>query len=206
MTDPQSIDKGNRFERFLGRYQEGKVPWDDPVPPPEIIALASELSPGRGLDLGCGYGRSAIYLAELGWSMDGVDFVPQAVETARHRASAAGVAGRARFYQGSVTDLAFLNPPYDLAIDVGCMHSLTGNALLAYRDGLVRLLRPDGQYTLFAHLRADDDPDEDARGIPERILMQLMEGYFRLDKVEHGVTQVADGPVWTSGWFWFSRQ
>ena len=41
--------------------------------------------------------------------------------------------------------------PYDLAVDIGCMHSFTEEMLAAYRAELVRLLRPGGQYVLFAH-------------------------------------------------------
>jgi len=206
MTNSQPVAGTDRYERFLERYEEGKIPWDDPVPPPEIITLAAELSPGRGLDLGCGYGRTAIYLAERGWSVDGVDFIRQAVETARRRAAAAGMTERTRFYQASVAALDFLEPSYDLAIDVGCMHSLSGDALLAYRDGLSRLIRQGGRYTLFAHLRGSDDPDEDGRGIPEQTILGLIDGSFQLDKIEHGVTKVGDGPTWTSAWFWFCRR
>ena len=39
-----------------------------------MIAAASSLPPGRALDLGCGYGRTAILLAQHGWRVDGVDF------------------------------------------------------------------------------------------------------------------------------------
>ena len=89
-------DEPSAYDRFRERYEEGRVPWDDPLPPPEIMALAAELSPGRGLDLGCGFGRATIYLAYRGWRMDGVDFIPQAIAIAQQRAETAGVAGRAR--------------------------------------------------------------------------------------------------------------
>jgi len=49
------------------------------------------LPPGRALDLGCGAGRSAIWLAERGWEVTGVDFSRVALERARRLARARGV-------------------------------------------------------------------------------------------------------------------
>lgn len=199
-------DLSSAYDRFAERYEAGRVPWDDPLPPPEIMALADGLAPGRGLDLGCGYGRAAIYLAQRGWTMDGVDFVPQAIDEARQRARAAGVAERARFHVASAAALSFLAPPYDLAIDIGCMHSFTGELLDGYRGELLRLLPPGGRYVLFAHLRGDGEEGADGpRGIPEVTLMSLLERDFVLERVARGTTQVEDKPPWNSGWFWFRR-
>lgn len=196
------------YNRFLSRYEEGSVPWDDPMPPPEIEALAATLQPGRALDLGCGFGRVAIYLARSGWSVDGVDFIAQAIEVARERASAAGVSAQACFHVGSAAALDFLDPPYDLAVDIGCMHSFTDELLRGYRHELTRLLRPGGLYVLFAHLRDESNPiqDDSPRGILEEVIMNTISGDFDLERVEYGVTQVKDRPLWNSGWFWFRRR
>lgn len=83
--------------RFTERYTNGQVPWDDSLPPPEVQALVATLPPGRALDLGCGYGRTAIYLAQHGWQVDAIDFVPQAIAEAEKRAMAAGVAPKFSF-------------------------------------------------------------------------------------------------------------
>ncbi len=201
MTDPTPYD------RFRERYEGERVPWDDPLPPPEIVALAETLPPGRALDLGCGYGRAAIYLARRGWSVDAIDFIPKAIDIARQRAADAGVADRMHCHVASAADLPFLEPPYDLAVDIGCMHSFSEEMLIAYREELKRLLRPDGQYVLFAHLRDEPNEDEDGpRGIPEATLRQLLEPLFYLGRVEYGTTQVEDRPPWNSGWFWFRRR
>ncbi|MCL4804945.1 MAG: methyltransferase domain-containing protein [Anaerolineae bacterium] len=196
------------YNRILSRYEEGSVPWDNPMPPPEIEALAETLQPGRALDLGCGFGRTAIFLAHRGWSVDGVDFIPQAIEVARERAAEAGVSSRTHFHVGSAAALDFLTPPYDLAVDIGCMHSFTDELLRGYRHELSRLLRPGSLYVLFAHLRDDSAPVEDdsPRGIPEETIMGTLSDDFELERVEHGVTQVKDRPLWNSGWFWFRRR
>jgi SAM-dependent methyltransferase len=51
-----------------------------------LVAEVSALPPGRGLDLACGEGQNAIWLAERGWRMTGVDYSPVAIEKARGRA------------------------------------------------------------------------------------------------------------------------
>lgn len=189
--------------RFTERYTSGQIPWDEALPPPEVQEMVATLPPGRALDLGCGYGRTSIYLAQHGWQVDGVDFVPQAIEGAQERAEAANVAAKAHFHVGSVADLAFLPGPYDLAIDVGCMHSLGEPALEAYRDGLQRLLRPGAFYLLFAHLRDEVSDEEPYRWVNEAFVRGLLAD-FTLEKSELGVTVVNENS-WRSGWFWYKR-
>src|SRR6266480_276486 len=75
-------------------YRLGFTPWDSGIPPPELIAViegARRLPPGRALDLGCGTGTTAVYMASHGWQMTGVDFVPKAIRVARAKASVAGL-------------------------------------------------------------------------------------------------------------------
>jgi SAM-dependent methyltransferase len=56
---------------------------DDPV---GVLAdEVANLPPGRALDLGCGAGRSAVWLADRGWQVTGVDFSEVALELARRQ-------------------------------------------------------------------------------------------------------------------------
>ncbi len=191
------------FAEMQQRYREGNLPWDQSLPPPEVVDLAAAQAPGRALDLGCGAGRACIYLARHGWDCDGVDFVPDAIALAQARAGAAGVAGRARFRGASVTRLDELRLPYDLALDVGCMHNLRGEDLQAYATGLTRLVRSGGQYVLFAHLV--EEADEAARyGIAESTIRATFDATFTVERVEHGSTTVGEMPR-ASAWFWMRR-
>ncbi len=189
--------------RFTERYANGQVPWDDALPPPEVQDLVATLPAGRALDLGCGYGRTAIYLAQNGWQVDGIDFVPQAIEEAKRRAAAAGALAQIQFHVGSVADMHFANGPYDLAIDVGCMHSLSAPLQQAYRDELLRLLRPGAAYLLFARLHSPDDDPDGPRGVGEAALRALFTP-FKLQKSELGLTE-GDDYSWRSGWFLYLR-
>ena len=75
------------------RYRLGMRPAEDleAAPTPLLIETANRLRPGRALDLACGTGRNALWLAEHGWSVTAVDGSPAAIEILRHRASACAV-------------------------------------------------------------------------------------------------------------------
>lgn len=186
-------------------YESGSIPWDQIDPPPEVIDIATYLPIGRALDLGCGYGRASIYLARLGWQVDGVDFVAQAVEGARIRADQAGVSERVCFHQSPVTQLDFLHELYDFALDVGCAHGLTQEELMAYHQELLRLLKPGAIFLLFAHLNEEPNESEKQNWIDENTLQMIFSEGFHLEKAEHGQTQVNDQVPWRSAWFWFRK-
>lgn len=192
------------YEQLKERYMSGEVPWDDPLPPPEVQATVASMPPGRALDLGTGYGRAAIYLANLGWDVEAVDYIDLAVKGARERARAAAQPD-IRFHHSDISAMPFLEGPFDFVLDVGCLHGLD----LAGQAGAVaeirRLLRAGGRYLLFAHLR-DPEGDEPDRWLDERAFLRLMADGFVLERSEHGVTQVGDNPPWRSAWYWFSRQ
>jgi SAM-dependent methyltransferase len=195
----------NHYERLRERYEAGDVPWDEALPPPEVGAVAASLPLGRALDLGCGYGRAAIYLAGLGWQVDGVDFVEQAVDVARRRAREAGVA--VRFFLAPVTELPFLSGPYDLVLDVGCLHALADEEMAAYAAELRRLLAPGGRYLLFARLRtSDEEHEEGPRGLVEATLYATLGPELRLERVAYGATVVEQKVPWPSAWFHFRKE
>lgn len=56
---------------------------DDPVD--VLVAEVGDLAPGRALDIGCGAGRAAVWLAERGWRVTGVDYSEVALGLARER-------------------------------------------------------------------------------------------------------------------------
>lgn len=56
-----------------------------------LVAEAERLAPGRALDVACGEGRNAVWLAERGWQVTGVDFSEVGLEKARNLAASRGV-------------------------------------------------------------------------------------------------------------------
>jgi thioredoxin reductase/2-polyprenyl-3-methyl-5-hydroxy-6-metoxy-1,4-benzoquinol methylase len=77
------------------RYRAKPAIWSG-RPNPQLVAEVAGLTPGRALDVGCGEGADAIWLAERGWRVDAVDIATTALERAAANAAAAGTGIAAR--------------------------------------------------------------------------------------------------------------
>jgi SAM-dependent methyltransferase len=117
------------------------------VTPPELERFVGSHPPGRALDLGCGTGTNVVYLARHGWEAVGVDFAGRAVAKARRRARDAGVTST--FLVGDVTRIA-LSGSFDLALDIGCLHSIAASGRAGYAAALARVVPSGGTYLLYA--------------------------------------------------------
>ena len=109
----------------------------------------------RALDLGCGTGTDTLYLATHGWDVTAVDMVPQALATARQKATAAGVSPR--FLKGDVTRLHDLGvgDGYTLVLDFGCFHTLPRTSAAATSP---KCPTPPRQAPLFCSTGSGDLP------------------------------------------------
>ncbi len=107
----------------------------------ELVAGPARLKPGRALDLGCGAGRNAIYLARHGWEVTGIDMIGHAITAARAKADAGA---SARFVQGDVTRLDQLDvgDGYSLLLDSGCYYGLPADQRDAFAAGVTKVAEP----------------------------------------------------------------
>ncbi len=104
-------------------YLEGCLPWDTDAPEPNLVQFVTErlgTHRGRALDVGCGTGTHALWLATQGFDVLGIDVAPRAIERARAKAEAAQASG-IRF---EVLDFLAAAPagPFDLVFDRGVFH------------------------------------------------------------------------------------
>lgn len=85
-----SVPFGASLESMIGhtsadwdaRYSETPAPWGG-TPAAAIVERLSTMEPGTALDLGCGDGRHARLLAQMGWDVVGVDLSPEAIRIAK---------------------------------------------------------------------------------------------------------------------------
>lgn len=99
---------------------------------------------GRALDLGCGNGRNAAFLARRGWRVDAVDLSSTALAWARE-----GTAGLdVRFQQCSVFDARVEPGAYDLVYDGGLFHHLPPHRRPDHRALVDRALAPGGRFAM----------------------------------------------------------
>jgi tellurite methyltransferase len=85
---PARADEGILVAMALESWEETyrKGPLDPRAPDPLVVKIASTLPPGRALDLACGTGRNALWLAEQGWRVTAVDISPTAIASLAARA------------------------------------------------------------------------------------------------------------------------
>ncbi|TFD93582.1 bifunctional 2-polyprenyl-6-hydroxyphenol methylase/3-demethylubiquinol 3-O-methyltransferase UbiG [Jeotgalibacillus sp. R-1-5s-1] len=102
--------------------------------------------PVKVLELGCGPGRNAIYLAKQGCQVDAVDLSEGAINWAKERAELEGV--DINFICESVFSLSLQENTYDLIYDCGLFHHLAPHRRLSYIDLVKSALKDGGHFGL----------------------------------------------------------
>lgn len=183
------------------------LPWHREEPPSLLVrALDGRSAPGRALDVGCGEGVHAVYLAKRGYSVVGVDFVPAALELARARARAEGV--ELQLQPANV--LEYDAPaPFDVVLDSGCLHHLGRSRHGAYRARLEQWLAPGGDFVLVHFLKRNAldwrpaGPRRVRKGeIVRRFAPLVLEAY---DETSFALP-FPMGPVGVAGVYWFRKK
>lgn len=159
------------------------------------MAFIAAHAAGRALDLGCGSGTNAIALAQHGWQVTGVDFVPRAIDRARRKAREAGVS--VSFQVGNVTTLGGIEGPFDLALDIGCFHGLDDH--VGYLSRLGSVLVPGGYWLMYGFFKSTASGR--GPGLDDSVLRLIKPHDFQLISRSDG-TDKRGRP---SAWFLFLR-
>jgi tellurite methyltransferase len=152
------------LEQWNERYRAGEQLFDAPVP--LVVQFASSAG-GRALDLACGSGRNALYLAELGWEVTAVDGSPVAVDVLRSRAAQRGLKVDVRVADLERGEFEISPDTYDLILD----------SYYLQRDLFPRMqagVRTSGMIISIVHLADSDQPV----GTPKRAYPGELRKYF----------------------------
>lgn len=175
------------IDRWDQAYRGGRKPgWDIGRPARDLVQAVEGgiLKPCRVVELGCGSGTNAIYLAQKGFDVTALDIAPTAIAIAGEKAKKAGV--RVRFLLADV-----LAPPpldaFDLIFDRGCYHGIRGSQAARYVQAVDRLSHP-GTLLLILAGNANEKPhygpprvkEEDLRGDFSKLFdfVELRETHF----------------------------
>src|ERR1700728_3382741 len=130
---------------YRAMYRIGFTPWDTGTVPPELTELvegSGAPAPGRALDIGCGTGTQAVYLARHGWDTTAIDDLARPLRRARDRGADAGVTVDWRRADATRLADAGLQPGFTLLLDRGCFHGLSDEQRLGYARGVGGLAAP----------------------------------------------------------------
>jgi len=170
-------------------------PWDSGISPPELLDFIENHPLGNAIDIGCGTGTNVITLAKAGWQVTGVDFVPRAIRMAKRKARKARI--EAELHVRDASKLTGISGPFDLALDMGCFHSL-GDKRAGYLSELERILAPGGHWLMYGFFNPTADQthnglaEADLESIPASIKLVWRQDGF--DKGER-----------PSAWFLFRK-
>lgn len=81
------------MERIYANKPLEEIPWNIETPPDALVDLveSGKVKPCKTIDLGCGAGNYAIYLASIGFEVTGIDISPSAIKIAKENAMKKGV-------------------------------------------------------------------------------------------------------------------
>ncbi len=135
--------------------------WDYHVPSQELVgAIAAGIVPANGttLDVGCGTGTEAVFLARCGFRSIGVDVSSAALAMAARRA--AGEGATVDWREGDALALPVADAAIDFINDRGCFHHIRDADRPTYVAEVARVLKPGGVLFVRGAREAGDVPFE----------------------------------------------
>lgn len=178
-------------------YRKGQTPWDSGRPCSELVRLLEDevISPCKALDLGCGTGTNAIYLAQMGFDVTAVDISQVAIEMAREKADAASVS--VLFMMVKLPTPFLPGKVFDFVFDRGCFHALKNDERSQYAEMLKEVTVEDSLFLLLTgNTKEPRNPgpptmtEDEIRESFSRFLDFLWIREFRFD-----TTDAAEGPL-----------
>ncbi|HET7826038.1 MAG TPA: class I SAM-dependent methyltransferase [Anaeromyxobacter sp.] len=169
---------------FEELYRQGTQPWDIGRPQPEVVRLAEDGEiVGDVLDVGCGTGENALYLAARGHRVLGIDGSPFAVERARAKAASLGLA--VPFLVADALDLAKLRRRVETVLDCGLFHVFDRDDRRRYAHSLCEVLSPGAALQLLC-FSDEEPPGPGPHRISEGDLRDAFRSLFALTRIRPG--------------------
>jgi len=140
-----------------------RIPWNSETPPAALVELVGRgrVRPCRAVDLGCGAGNYAIWLARQGFDVTGIDSSPTAIRIAREKAAGAGVS--CRFVVADLLgDLHEIDGKFDFGYDWELLHHIMPEDRGKYTRNVHSLLNPGATY--FSVCFSEEDPQFGGKG------------------------------------------
>lgn len=122
-----------------------RLPWHRDTPGKVLASTVAGRRTGHALDVGCGAGVFSVWMARQGLAVTGIDLFPEAIAMGEKLAVDKGV--KVDFVAADIFAYA-PERPFDLVFDSGCLHSLVGGDVAAYKQQVLRWLAPGGEYVL----------------------------------------------------------
>jgi SAM-dependent methyltransferase len=159
----QALNIREQMDQIYGNMPLDNIPWNLSTPP-EMMVKAVEtgkIKPCRAVDLGCGAGNYAIWLARQGFDVTGIDISRHAIEHADNLATREDIS--CRFVVADLLgDLKEFQGGFDFAYDWEVLHHIFPEDRQRYLQNVHDLLRPNGTYLSLCF--SEEDPEFGGEG------------------------------------------
>src|SRR5512137_857744 len=177
---------------FEASYREGDAPWDIGRPQAEIVALAEAgLITGSVLDIGCGTGENALYLAGRGHAVFGLDGSATGIERARQKAAERQLP--VQFHLWDALELGRLRKSFETVIDVGLFHVFADGDRRRYAQSLAEVTA-SGSDVFILCWSAEEPPGPGPRRIDESEIREAFRSIFAVMDVRPAGFERRGGP------------
>jgi SAM-dependent methyltransferase len=135
------------MDRIYKNIPLEEIPWNIEAPPDALVELvdSGKVKPCKTIDMGCGAGNYAAYLASKGFDVTGIDISPSAIKIAKENAKKKGVKGN--FLVADVLgDLDEVRETFDFAYDWELLHHIFPDKRRKYVQNVHKILNPSGKY------------------------------------------------------------
>lgn len=174
--------------RFESRYKNDDLPWNINRADYNVINVVTKepIPVGKAIDIGCGTGDIAIWLANQGFKTTGIDYSDKAIEMAKEKAKEKG-AVNATFYALDILKDKIPEGPYSFVVDRGCFHTFdSARERKKYAKRAADLLMNGG---LWLSLVGSYDDGRLEQGPPKRTVQDIStaaEPYFEILSIKAG--------------------
>lgn len=196
MTLSKPVDRMSsgyeEWDRVYRKYPLEALPWELGKPRKVLVDLVEggRIKKGKALDICCGAGTNALYLAKEGFQVTGIDVSSKAVEYAKEKARKAGVG--ARFQVENFLKLPFEDEEFGFVFDMGCFHHVKVKDRTAFIGGVHRVLKKGGSYLVVCFSYKNGPA---WNHFTEEQIIQIFSGYFRIRDIKHVSSVEGDGVV-----------
>jgi len=168
---PERLKRTPDWEKVYSEVNLARIPWNSDKPDHELTELidSKKIVPCYVLDVGCGTGTDAIYLASKGADVSAIDISHEAIRIAREKAEKAGI--KVNFMVGDFLETEFEKELFDFVNDRGFFHVINPLRREEFAAKVSRILKSQGFY----YLRCWSDKQEfEGESTPYRISKDII--------------------------------